>query len=533
MPSRCCTCDAFVIPTADEFELNLTTAPRTLARLTELSATNELPRDPEVALIRPILEKTSARLVAVDAEISRLEDRLRELKAERTTLARYHAQTTTILSPLRRMPAETLGEIFSWTLPAFDEVFAIKDSPWVLTHVCGGWRAVALAKPSLWSLINVDFTIKLRYPLEMLKIQIQRAAALKIHFYGSQAGEPNAQIALFKLLAEHSASWEELSIQLTSHLVPHVMDLYRDLPALRRAWVQWDTAESQTAEFSSVDFLRMAISLVDLGIHCEYRFLPTRLPTVHQLTRYDIDAPWATHAQLLRSLPNIEDARIRRHFDDDEDGFVPGEPIDVLKLRRLYVTDPAIFDYLRAPALEEISMQSTRPDLVEGWCSLERFLVRSACALRRLCIPGRLQTQSMAALLQQYPSLTEIAVIDGIAQGETEREILATYLTLFTVSDSTPSKLVFPHMTEIGLACDTGDSILFPLFLSMLESRRKVPGCALKAGELLFTNSLVQPDQRSVARLEPLREAGLRVSLLYGRNARYRVDEWVHNVEWT
>ncbi|KAF7341729.1 hypothetical protein MSAN_02071600 [Mycena sanguinolenta] len=189
MPSPCSTCGSFAIPTADEFEVTLTAAPRTLARLSELSATNEPPREPELILVRTIAENTSARLTALDAEISRLKARLRELETERTTLSRYHAHSAAILSPFRRVPAEILGEIFSWTLPHFGEIFSTEDCPWILTHVCSSWRAVALSKPSLWSLIHIDFSVKEQYPLEMLEIQIQRAGFLKIHFYGDEEGD--------------------------------------------------------------------------------------------------------------------------------------------------------------------------------------------------------------------------------------------------------------------------------------------------------------------------------------------------------
>ncbi|KAF7341728.1 hypothetical protein MSAN_02071500 [Mycena sanguinolenta] len=306
------------------------------------------------------------------------------------------------------------------------------------------------------------------------------------------------------------------------------MTVYRDLPALRRAWVQWDTEESQSSKFNSVDFLRMAISLVEIGVHCEYRFLPTLLPPHTQLTRYDFDAPLQTHRELLRALPNLQEVRIRRHFDDDDHWPELGEPVDVRSLRRLYVTDPIIFDYLRAPSLEEVAILSTGTDVAAGYGSLERFLTRSSCSPRRLVIEGLLHAQSTAAILQKYPSFTEIAVIEAVLD-----EDISTFLALFTISSSTPSELVFPHIREIGFACRKGDTILCPLFLDMLDSRASVKESALKTAVLLFMNSHVEPDPRSVARLEVLRGAALQVSLLFERDARERVDEWLHNFDWT
>ncbi|KAJ7260360.1 hypothetical protein B0H12DRAFT_959143, partial [Mycena haematopus] len=111
--------------------------------------TNEPPQDVELALILPVAQKTATQLACLDAEISRLKDQLTQLEEERAALAKYHTQNTTILSPLRRMPSEVLGEIFSWTLP-LRSALDITDSPWVLTHVSRRWRAIAVSKSSLW-----------------------------------------------------------------------------------------------------------------------------------------------------------------------------------------------------------------------------------------------------------------------------------------------------------------------------------------------------------------------------------------------
>ncbi|KAJ6474839.1 hypothetical protein C8R45DRAFT_834676, partial [Mycena sanguinolenta] len=153
--------------------------------------TNEPSLEPDLSLVRPIVEKTRARLAALDAEISRLKDRLRELEDQRTMLSEFHAQHTRIISFMRRTPAEILGEIFSSTLPSIHKVFDLYGCPWVLTYVCGSWRAVALLKPSLWSRITIDFSIVTEYPQKMIKIQLERAHMLKIHFLVNNAALSN------------------------------------------------------------------------------------------------------------------------------------------------------------------------------------------------------------------------------------------------------------------------------------------------------------------------------------------------------
>ncbi|KAJ7147680.1 hypothetical protein C8R43DRAFT_889629, partial [Mycena crocata] len=77
---------------------------------------NEPPSETEVPFIRSIVETTISRLAHLDDEISRLQGRagrLKELEGVRGSLSTSHAQNTAIISPLRRMPAEVLAEIFS------------------------------------------------------------------------------------------------------------------------------------------------------------------------------------------------------------------------------------------------------------------------------------------------------------------------------------------------------------------------------------------------------------------------------------
>ncbi|KAJ7691902.1 hypothetical protein B0H17DRAFT_872627, partial [Mycena rosella] len=129
-------------------------------------SSNEAPLELDLAAVKSVISDTDARLVCLDTKISRLQDRLKRLEEERAAVSRYHAQNNAILSPLRRMPPEVLGEIFSWTLPSARDAVAlgrrgttsicgsdVGSSPWILGHISSRWRAIALSTPSLWSLV--------------------------------------------------------------------------------------------------------------------------------------------------------------------------------------------------------------------------------------------------------------------------------------------------------------------------------------------------------------------------------------------
>ena len=91
-------------------------------------------------------------LKTVEEEIKVSEQVTQELKYRRNALV-----------PISRLPPETLAEIFSLLVFSEDDDEDDDDDEdvpyleWIrVTHVCHGWREVALSSPSLWN--HIDFT---------------------------------------------------------------------------------------------------------------------------------------------------------------------------------------------------------------------------------------------------------------------------------------------------------------------------------------------------------------------------------------
>ncbi|KAJ7654664.1 hypothetical protein DFH06DRAFT_518744 [Mycena polygramma] len=315
---------------------------------------NEAPLDSDAPLIHSALSKTNARLAFLDQEIARLQE-------ERASLTSYRTRNRGILSPLRKMPPEVLGEIFLLAVPTMKarRKVCVTDSPWYLTHVSGHWRAVAVSIPALWSFIHVHCVgIGPLYPSAMLETQIARAARMKIHFHGTEWYNSQTQVGIFQRLAKHCSRWEELDLTLTSAILPLFASLRGRLPLLRRVWIQWAEEESQNS-LTLMDVFDGALSLVDVGIYSQYRFLPFSLP-VQQLTHYDLDAPWRTHQAILKMSPKLVEARIAIGFGPE---FWPPEEevIELPCLQRLYASRPEILDYIRVPALEDLALHRLIP----------------------------------------------------------------------------------------------------------------------------------------------------------------------------
>ncbi|KAJ6481476.1 hypothetical protein C8R47DRAFT_982304, partial [Mycena vitilis] len=76
------------------------------------------PQDSDIPGVLSAISETEAQLVSVDDEIARASEQLKELKQMRSSLSSYLTRNRSILSPLRRVPPEILGEIFTCTLPS-------------------------------------------------------------------------------------------------------------------------------------------------------------------------------------------------------------------------------------------------------------------------------------------------------------------------------------------------------------------------------------------------------------------------------
>ncbi|KAJ6447809.1 hypothetical protein C8R47DRAFT_149030 [Mycena vitilis] len=333
----------------------------------------------ELAFIKTRIAATTLPLQRLEKQITRLKEQLAQLKSERTRLYGYRVQHKSMLSPIRRMPTEVLGEIFAWASVVSDssrlyDTQSTRTS-WVLSHICHRWRAIALATPALWSLISIEYPSpcyqpQSLYPLSMVRAQIARAKTLKIHFRGNEDVAEQPQNEIFKCLVEHSSQWEELSIQLTSGLVPLLSGLRDRVASLRRLCIRWHNKESQEG-VDVVSAFKAAPSLVDADIQNLYRHIPILLPA-HQLTRYQIDAPWRTHITLLKlGQHTIVDACIIVTFDYEP--FTESDSEDVIELpalRRVFLAPTTIAHYLRTPALEAVTSEITDDKDVEHLLSL-------------------------------------------------------------------------------------------------------------------------------------------------------------------
>lgn len=118
--------------------------------------TNYIPSKDEIGELRTFLVEPQIRLSQLESEIARLQDLLESVFLERDSVKEYVDAHRALMSPIRRLPPETLSEIFTHCLPDRYAVRDTSEAPVLLTKVSRHWRHTAISTPALWTLLLIS-----------------------------------------------------------------------------------------------------------------------------------------------------------------------------------------------------------------------------------------------------------------------------------------------------------------------------------------------------------------------------------------
>ncbi|KAJ7147740.1 hypothetical protein C8R43DRAFT_953092 [Mycena crocata] len=116
----------------------------------------------------------------------------------------------------------------------------------------------------------------------------------------------------------------------------------------------------QRARVAFIDCFQTASALVDVGIRNIKGFVDVLLPcSSSPPAAHELDVPWEIHRSVLKMSPHIEVS-----FDDDDVGWPDrNQVVDLIHLRRLYISHTYILNFIRAPALEGIAFVAVESEL--------------------------------------------------------------------------------------------------------------------------------------------------------------------------
>nr|GAT53675.1 predicted protein [Mycena chlorophos] len=220
-----------------------------------LLASNEVPTASEKRTPRapPVLDSEDyrAHMAPLTIQMDNQPSLLHEITEQRQGVDDASRGMNTALVPVRRLPAEVLGEIFLWTLKScYPRSRTGTRAPWYLGQVCRSWRNIALCLPHLWSKIRIDEhnseSVQGRREIEE---QLARSATTPLSVFimwPSHTPEKLAESAqLVELVVAHCERWRHLAIEAMANigeLLPVLAPAKGHLPQLEKLRFQlyWD-----------------------------------------------------------------------------------------------------------------------------------------------------------------------------------------------------------------------------------------------------------------------------------------------------
>ncbi|KAJ7634595.1 hypothetical protein FB45DRAFT_1056605 [Roridomyces roridus] len=118
--------------------------------------TNYCPTVGETAELKAFLAEPLLQMKCLENKITGMRQALNKLLEEREELQTYLHAHTALFSPIRRMPADVMQEIFLACLPTHRNcVMDVSEAPLLLGRICSAWRTLSLATPRLWSSLHI------------------------------------------------------------------------------------------------------------------------------------------------------------------------------------------------------------------------------------------------------------------------------------------------------------------------------------------------------------------------------------------
>ncbi|TFK42222.1 hypothetical protein BDQ12DRAFT_677828 [Crucibulum laeve] len=356
-------------------------------------------------------------------------------------------------NPFRILPPELWAQVFLHipnTAPDVVINSTVRDGVWTVTHVCSGWRALALATPWMWTEILVVIkcarTSKLNNSrLARLNLWLERSNhhPLNVHVIEERISQYR-QLPLdpadpvIRRFVESSVRWEtaDLAMSMSLYSWKALAGIAGRLPNLKCWSIHWIQPNYSAVESVLLgngyptNLLTLAPKLHSIRSDSGIWLTTARLP-FHQLTSLDlinfISSPYPLDViscnELIQRCPNLE--YLKLSCGDMLPGALPLPTITHHRLKSLIVLTEyvrasldvnligaesglgAFFDSLVLPSLELLSVRF-RSQRAWPHQSLAAFLMRIN-SLSVLSLEAEIfSAQNIASYLQLTPSLQDV-----------------------------------------------------------------------------------------------------------------------------
>ncbi|KAK0476341.1 hypothetical protein IW261DRAFT_1567025 [Armillaria novae-zelandiae] len=391
------------------------TIPSSLAYLLQ---TNEAPSESEVEDLKNSRERVGRSIAELDEKIHDLSDTPETLRLERARQQGIYAEYTTILAPIRRIPSETLYEIFSHAQEEYHRVFDMSSPSWVLSWVCSSWRSVVVNCSEFWCNLDVCPRRNMTgYGIPFLRTTIGRAGERKLvlwlHYKNRLASDSDI-ILLLHALMESSDRWLVVRLNCLPELLAAFTPIRGRLDSLEHLHICCDDSSLDihigafevAPRLKSVSMSGLKDTIVSLPPYRLLEFHDDRPLGGNTLNAYFLD--------IIRNAPDLHKFSVG-HQNLGVNGVLGVVPrILHPNIHVLCACEDSFLRSLTLPQLEHASLAvgNTNYPCPEGSLTgLYDLLQNSYCSLRSLRIADPWSLEStLLDILQLTPPLEDFYI---------------------------------------------------------------------------------------------------------------------------
>ncbi|KAJ6457234.1 hypothetical protein C8R45DRAFT_564575, partial [Mycena sanguinolenta] len=373
-----------------------------------LFTTNDPPTDVEAVQVRDVVDHLNATVVALDNSIADAEHLLENLQNMRQHAMEAIRRGRAILSVIRRLPSDILGEIFSYTIPDLVPLRrrATDRTPWVYSRVCSRWRTLSTSLPTLWSHIETRVSYReVPLPLLMAQLDLAKGCGLTICLIYSET-------QVFDLLLACCSRWGSVDFDMDAKMLAILERVRGKLPMLRDLKCSGATGVGCCTVFENAPNLSSVTICGTASLRLPWQQLTRlsqRIPQIDGLTQLG-SARNLVKLSLTNPVPlSLVSARAS--------GLSSELILEFPLLRRLYIEDGEFLDFLVLPILEDIH-------ICRRAMSLTSLIDRSSCRLQTITSLDEIE---VIPVLDRAPTLREIRLV---VRSDPDRERLLSYLTI-------------------------------------------------------------------------------------------------------
>lgn len=362
---------------------------------------------------------------------TQLTEALKRLDILRGVLVTHLCECRRVLSPVRKLPAEILAEIFLYASgtsagrPVTDEIPKLMRSPKHFLGVCRHWRETGISLQDLWTCIDIklgfrDSETSLHNLAGLVGLHLQRSKSAPLYINLTSRNEVNVR-PFIDALVPHSARWQFAHIAIPAASLQRLIGIEGSLDRLAR--LDLSVSDSHSPDPAVFDMFEFAPQLSSLKLST---FVSGRqsIPW-SQLTRLELSLSVSQSLIVLSHVPQITECLLSCEHKTFDNLNTP-LPVTLAHLHSLHIdgyfgSSISVLSFLTTPILESFSlnalslqlldkdtMEST--DLVE---TLLPFVQQSSSTLKGLTLYGSsIDPEVFIALLQETPNLRHLSFDD-------------------------------------------------------------------------------------------------------------------------